>query len=241
MHTFVLVHGAWHGSWSWKRVRDLLIAQGHRVFTPTLSGVGERTHLLSPDIGLETHVSDILNLLRFEELDNVVLVGHSYGGVVAQHVVDRMPERIAVLLFLDAFVLEHGRSVTSYLPDNGAKHREGAHASGDGWRVPPIPAAAFEVNPADVAWVDRQCTPMPLKALEDPARLTGLWQTHPAIGYIKAKRRAAGAFEQFHQYAIDRGWWVRDLACGHDIPIDMPHECVDLLLEFAGSDRHGNR
>ena len=102
MATFVLVHGAWHGSWCWKRVRKAIRAQGHDVFTPTLTGVGERSHLLSPHVNLDTHLDDIVNLIRWEELSDVVLCGHSYGGCVISGVADRVPDRIGALVYLDA-------------------------------------------------------------------------------------------------------------------------------------------
>jgi pimeloyl-ACP methyl ester carboxylesterase len=137
MTDYVLIHGAWHGSWCWARVRRLLAAGAHRVFTPTLTGVGERSHLLSRDVGLDTHIADVANLMIWENLRDVVLVGHSYSGFVARHVADRMPDRIRSLIYLDAFVPENGKTLFDYLPDNGEGDRNLAVAHGDGWRVPP--------------------------------------------------------------------------------------------------------
>src|SRR5579862_2388072 len=111
MSTFVLVHGAWHGGWCWKRVRAILQAQGHEVFTPTLTGLADRSHLLTPAVNLETHIDDVVNLIRWEELSGVVLCGHSYGGAVISGVAERIPEHIAALVYLDAFVLDDGESV----------------------------------------------------------------------------------------------------------------------------------
>ena len=174
MATFVLVHGAWHGSWCWARVRRALLAQGHRVFTPTLTGVGERSHLLSRDIDLQVHVDDVANLIRWEELDDVILCGHSYGGCVISGVADAVPDRIAALVYLDAFLLEEGEGLHDLLPD---EHREMqlslADEHGDGWRVPPIPAEIFNVNARDREWVDRQCTPQPLATFQQKLRLSG--------------------------------------------------------------------
>jgi pimeloyl-ACP methyl ester carboxylesterase len=115
MATFVLVHGAWHGSWCWKRVRAALLARGHHVFTPTLTGVGERSHLLSPHVNLKTHIEDVVNLIRWEELSDVVLCGHSYGGCVITGVADRLPNRIGAMVYLDAFTPEDGESLFDIL------------------------------------------------------------------------------------------------------------------------------
>src|SRR5271169_3209137 len=116
MSTYVLVHGAWHGSWCWKRVRKALQAAGHEVFTPTLTGVGERSHLGSTSVSLSTHTADVVNLIRWEELSDVILCGHSYGGCVISGVADRIPDRIGALVYLDAFVLENGQSLHDALP-----------------------------------------------------------------------------------------------------------------------------
>src|SRR5215469_15411657 len=150
MTTFVLVTGAWHGSWCWKRVREALWRAGHSVFTPTFTGIGERSHLLSREVDLETHIADIANLIRWEELRDVVLVGHSYGGCVIRSVADRMGDRIAALVYLDAFVPESGQSLYDCLPpeQRQAQADASAAAGGESWRVPPIPAAVFNVNEA---------------------------------------------------------------------------------------------
>ena len=115
--TFVLVHGTWHGSWCWKRVRRALQAQGHDVFTPTLTGVAERSHLLSRQVNLETHILDVENLMSWEDHSDVVLCGHSYGGCVISGVADRLPDRIRALVYLDAFVLEAGEQLAQHVPD----------------------------------------------------------------------------------------------------------------------------
>src|SRR6476620_11077653 len=153
MATFVLVHGAWHGSWCWKRVRKALQARGHDVFTPTLTGVAERSHLISPQVNLDTHINDVVNLIRWEELSDVVLCGHSYGGCVISGVVDRVPDRIGALVYLDAFVLEDGQSLHDTLqPAQRDLQWDLATRYGDGWKVPPIPAEVFNVNERDREW-----------------------------------------------------------------------------------------
>src|ERR1700728_4589280 len=114
--TFVLVHGAWHGGWCWRRVTDRLTVKGHRVYTPTLTGVADRSHLLSESVNLSTHVTDVVNLIRWEEMTDIVLCGHSYGGMVVTGVADKMSERIAALVYLDAFVPESGQSMQDLRP-----------------------------------------------------------------------------------------------------------------------------
>ncbi|MDI4239414.1 alpha/beta fold hydrolase [Bradyrhizobium sp. Arg237L] len=230
MTDYVLIHGAWHGSWCWSRVRGLLASEAHRVFTPTLTGIGERSHLLSRDVGLDTHIADVANLMIFEDLREIVLVGHSYGGVVARHVADRMPDRVRSLVYLDAFVPDNGKALFDYLPDSGRRYRELAVANGDGWKVPPPPARSFAVNAADAEWVDRQCTMHPLSTFEVPAQISGACDGVPAIGYILAAG-FEGPFRQFFTQAGERRWWQAELACGHDVMLDMPKELTAQLLQ----------
>jgi len=232
MTDYVLVHGAWHGSWCWARVRRLLTAAGHQVFTPTLTGVGERSHLLSRDVGLDTHIADVTNLMVWEDLRDVVLVGHSYGGAVVRHVADRMPDRICSLIYLDAFVPENGKSLLDYMPDGGTTLRQLAVAHGDGWKMPPVPAAQLGVNAEDAAWVDRQCTMHPLSSCETRAQISGACDSVATIGYILA-RGYDGWFGEFYAKAAERGWWREELPCGHDVMLDMPNELTALLLQRA--------
>src|SRR6185369_8105290 len=164
-----------------------LQALGHDVFTPTLTGVGDRSHLLSPQVTLDTHIDDVVNLIRLEELTGVVLCGHSYGGCVISGVADRIPERIGALVYLDAFVLKDGQSLHDLLP---AAHREAqldlARRVGDGWKVPPIPAEAFNVNLADRAWVDSQCTMQPLATFQQAIKLRGGFDAPAKTTFILA-------------------------------------------------------
>jgi pimeloyl-ACP methyl ester carboxylesterase len=234
MATFVLVTGAWHGSWCWKRVRSALTAQGHAVFTPTLTGLCERRHLLSRDVDLHTHIEDVANLIRWEELTDVVLVGHSYGGCVISGVADRMSEKIAALVYLDAFVLEDGQCLHDTLP---ADHRQGqldaAAAFGDGWRVPPIPAAVFNVNAADRAWVDDQCTDQPLASFQQKLDLDSKAPAVGSIHYIYAAGWEGTPFTGFYESAKARGWSTREIACGHDVMLDRPEELTAALVQAA--------
>lgn len=236
MATYVLVHGAWHGSWCWKRVRSLLHQAGHNVFTPTLTGVGERSHLNSPDINLDTHIADVVNLIRWEELQDVILCGHSYGGCVISGVADRMPERMRALVYLDAFVLEDGESLFDMAPDRGTRMREQARATGDGWKVDPIPAAAFGVNEADRGWVNAQCTPQPIACFEQKIRLTGGLERVGDVTHILATGfREGSPFPAAHERAKKRGWKTETVACGHDVMLDLPQELAALLAGIAGA------
>jgi pimeloyl-ACP methyl ester carboxylesterase len=234
MSTYVLVHGAWHGSWCWKRVRKALQAKGHEVFTPTLTGVGERSHLLSPEVNLDTHVGDVVNLIRWEELSNIVLCGHSYGGIVVSGVADRLPEQIGALVYLDAFVLEDGRSLHDELPPaHQDQQMEGVRLLGDGWKVPPIPAAAFNVNAKDAAWMDSQCTMQSLATFQQPLRLGGKIDAVKNVTYILATGHDESPFGPSYERAKVRGWKTLSMACGHDVMLDMPEELTEILLDAA--------
>jgi pimeloyl-ACP methyl ester carboxylesterase len=233
MASFILVHGAWHGSWCWNRVRKGLQAQGHEVFTPTLTGVAERSHLLSPAVNLETHILDIVNLIHWEELTDLVLCGHSYGGCVITGVADRMPERIHSLVYLDAFVPEDGDNQFQHLPEMLATRiLEGTKNVGEGWKVPPIPAAVFNVNAADREWVDQQCTLHPLATMQQRLRLTGGLQKIKNITFILATGwNGASPFPPFYEKAKANGWKTRTLSCGHDVMLDLPEELTAILAQ----------
>jgi pimeloyl-ACP methyl ester carboxylesterase len=230
MSTFVLVHGAWHGSWCWHRVRDALQDLGHRVFTPTLTGVGERSHLLSRSVSLETHIDDVVNLLRWEALTDIVLCGHSYGGCVVTGVADRMPERIRSLVYLDAFVPANGQCLYDLLPeDQLVLQQQLTKDVGEGWKVPPIPAAAFNVNLADRAWVDRQCTMQPAACFTEPLRLNNGALPAAKIHYVLASGYTGSLFTRFHEQAQRSGWRCTELPGGHDLMLDCPELLTKLL------------
>jgi pimeloyl-ACP methyl ester carboxylesterase len=225
MATFVLVHGAWHGSWCWKRVRSALQKLGHEVFTPTLTGVGERSHLLAPNVDLQTHTMDVLNLIEWEQLTDLVLCGHSYGGMVVTGVADRIPERVRALVYLDAFVPEHNQALVQFAPISQDQLI-------DGWQCKPITAETFGVNLADRAWVDRQCTVQSVACFRQPVQLTGEVARIARITYAFASGWAGNQspFYPFYQKAKARGWATSELACGHDAMLDEPEAVTALLL-----------
>ena len=222
MSTFVLVHGAWHGGWCWKRVRRLLQAQGHEVFTPTLTGVADRSHLLTREVNLDTHITDVTNLIVREELSDVVLCGHSYGGAVISGVADRIPDRIGALVYLDAFLLQNGKSVQDVLP--------AGQQLGKDWKVPPIPAEAFNVNANDRDWVNRQCTVQPLATFQQPIHLTGALEAIKNVTFILASGWGPGPFLPFYEQAKIKGWKTLAIPCGHDVMLDQPEALTEALL-----------
>jgi pimeloyl-ACP methyl ester carboxylesterase len=220
MADFVLVHGAWHGGWCWRRVGDILTARGHRVFAPTLTGLGERSHLLAQGVDLGTHITDIVNVITWEELGAVVLCGHSYGGMVVTGVADRVPDRIAALVYLDAYVPEGGVSMQDLRP------RELPAALG----VAPTSAAAFLVNEADRDWVDRRCTPHPVASIVEKLALTGAYRAVRRKRYIRAAGYPHAVFAATcERLKADPGWSVHTIDCGHDVMVDRPETLADLL------------
>lgn len=235
MATYVLVHGAWHGSWCWKRVRKALQAAGHEVFTPTLSGVGERSHLNSPNVNLETHIADVVSLIRWEELTDIVLCGHSYGGFVVSGAADSIPERIRALVYLDAFVPENGECLFDLVPEEQVRDtRQQVKTTGDGWKVAPIPAEVFRVNPQDSAWMDAQCTPQSIACFEQRIKLKGGLNRIRNITHILATGfREGSPFPACHERAKAKGWKTHTMFCGHDVMLDLPDELTSFLLHLA--------
>src|ERR1051326_5767338 len=157
MATFVLVHGAWHGGWCWQKVIPFLKAAGHEVYAPTLTGLAERASELSREVGLETHIQDIVSLLEEKDLHGVILVGHSYGAIVITGVVDQVPERIAHLVYLDTFVPRNGEAMADVSPLVIRLLRKQAQAHGDGYRVAPHGTYGVTREP-DRSWVRSSVT-----------------------------------------------------------------------------------
>jgi pimeloyl-ACP methyl ester carboxylesterase len=236
MATFVLVHGAWHGGWCWKRVAPLLRAAGHAVYTPTLTGCGERVHLLAPTVGLETHIQDILGVLEYEDLDEVVLLGHSYGGMVISGVAERAAGRLRRLVYLDAFVPRDGETVMDLIsPELAARFREQVAMRGDGWRVPPPPPARYGVvDPDDVAWVQPRMGDHPLLSFTQPVRFRDL----AALALPRTFIWCAAFDGPFGQFAVrartEPGWQYHDLPTSHDAMVTLPGELVEVLLRAEG-------
>jgi pimeloyl-ACP methyl ester carboxylesterase len=231
--TFVLVHGAWHGGWCWRRVADLLEKQGHKVFAPTLTGLGERSHLMSKDIRLATHVTDVVNLMRWEDLSDVVLCGHSYAGVVVSGVAEQMEGKISSIVFLDAFVPDNGEALADITGQATLDLLRAAKERGD-IGIPPRTAASFNVNEKDRAWVDAMCVPQPIETFTDKVKLTGARERIGKKAYILAMNNANPGFAKALARAkADKSWRTYEVPCGHDVMVDMPERLTEILLEVA--------
>jgi pimeloyl-ACP methyl ester carboxylesterase len=235
MANFVLVHGAWHGGWIWKRVARRLRDEGHDVYTPTMTGLGERKHLLNAAINLSTHIQDIVNVIRFEKLSDVVLCGHSYAGMVISGVADQISERIASLFYLDAFVPEDGNSIFTLSPESIQLSRIKDAGRYGGLTVPPIPAEVFRVNKQDRAWIDEMCTPHPLATMIEAIRLQGNHLKVKSKTYVLASGWESGPFKQFYErIRKDSGWITRAIESGgHCAMLDQPDDVSNLLRNTA--------
>jgi pimeloyl-ACP methyl ester carboxylesterase len=231
--TFVLVHGAWHGGWCWRRVSDLLQRQGHKVFTPTLTGLGERSHLMSKDIRLATHVTDVVNHIKWEGLEGVVLCGHSYGGMVVSGVAEQTADKISSIVFLDAFVPQNGEALSDLTGAATLDLLRAATQRGD-IGIPARKAASFNVNEKDRAWVDALCVPQPINTFLDKMTLTGARERIARKSYIRAANNANPGFDKAMVRAkADPSWRTYDVPCGHDVMVDMPERLAEILLEVA--------
>ncbi|TMJ31463.1 MAG: alpha/beta hydrolase [Alphaproteobacteria bacterium] len=232
MATIVLAHGAWSAGWAWNKMRPLFRAAGHEFFSPTYTGLGERAHLARPDIDLSTHIQDVVGVLELEELRDVILLGHSYGGMVATGVADRAADRIARMVYIDAFAPRDGQSLFDLLgPKAEANMRAGAVREGDGWKVPlnPMPP---DTAPEDAAWAVPKRRPQPIKTFEQRIKLTtSRW---PPRHYIYATRNGPGdVFRQFATRAgSEPGWTCHEIDASHNPHITCPDALMKLLTEI---------
>lgn len=224
----MLVHGAWHGGWCWRFVRPLLQRAGHDVFTPSLTGLGERRHLARPAIDLDTHIADVVTLLEMEDLRDVVLVGHSYGGMVVTGAADRAPGRIARLVYLDAFVPEDGNCLLDYVvPERAARMREEGEKAGS---VAPPPLSLWGVTrPEHIDFIKPREARHPFGTMVQRIKLEGNADRLPKT-FIYCSSPATGSFDQFAaKYRDAPGWQFHQLATGHDAMILMPERVAALL------------
>jgi pimeloyl-ACP methyl ester carboxylesterase len=235
MSTFVLVHGGFHGGWCWKYVTPLLRAAGHEVFTPTLTGLGERSHLARPDTGLETHIQDIIGVLTYEDLHEVILVGHSLGGPVVLGVADRVPERIAHLVYLDASVPRDGEAdVDCYPPEKRVRAWIESLLTPNNYVWTPIlKEHPFDItNEQQAQWVNSKLTPHPLKAFLDPVHLTNPDPHANARTFILCTM-ADPTMTSVTRVRSEPGWQLRELNTGHDAMVTAPKELVQILVTLV--------
>jgi pimeloyl-ACP methyl ester carboxylesterase len=232
--TYVLVHGGWSGAHGFRHVRRSLHAAGHEVFTPSLTGIGERVHLVSPQVGLSTHIQDVVNVVLYEDLDSIVLLGFSYGGFVVTGAVEHIAERVRHLVYLDAFVPRDGDSVWSLV----GRGNTAPHAMGDDWLVPPLPRE-YE-DPAEAEFANARRTPHPARCFAEPVRVSRPLEEHAfARTYIRATADPADApgsdaFRAAAEHArTTPGWRYREIDSNHMVPNNRPGELVELLLELA--------
>jgi len=231
--TFVLVHGAWHGGWCWKKLTPILRAAGHEVFAPTLTGMGERSHLINPQINLDTHIQDITNVLEYEDLHNVILVGHSYGGMVISGVAAKAGSRLAQLVYLDAFLPENGKALQDYAPPLA----ELVQAQGAGWRLSSAwmgtPTEMFGVKEsADLAWVTPRLGDQPYKTFTQPVQLATNTDKPLKQTYIHLTK--GPPFEEAAARAKKQGVRFYELfSAGHDAMVTQPKELAKILFELV--------
>jgi pimeloyl-ACP methyl ester carboxylesterase len=232
-NTFVLVHGAWHGGWAWRRVADRLRARGNIVFTPTLTGLGERSHLRHPTIDLSLHIADVLSVIKYEGVRDFVLVGHSYGGCVISGVAEAMPDAIRSIVFLDAFIPGNGDATLDLVQPAVQDVIRAALTRGE-TTVPVRDAAAFKVNEKDRAWVDALATPQPIGTMTEKIKLTGARDRVARKTYIRASGYPNVSFDKaYARVKADRSWRTYEVPCGHDVMIDEPDRLTEILLEVA--------
>jgi pimeloyl-ACP methyl ester carboxylesterase len=236
MATYVLVHGAWSGAHGFRKVRSLLVAEGHQVFTPSLTGIGERVHLASPQVDLTTHIQDVVNQVIYEDLTDIVLLGFSYGGVVVTGALQHIAERVRHLVYLDAFVPDDGDSVLGL---SGGPER--VIKLGDTWLVPPYPRS-FD-DPVEAEWATARRTPHPIGCFTEPVRLLQPLEAFPFTRtYIRATADEPDApgtavFEAIAARARSSpAWGYAEIATNHMIPNNRPRELADVLLAITSGD-----
>lgn len=221
MSTFVLLHGGWHGGWCWRKLAQQLRQKGHEVFAPTFTGMGEREHLFTPEVGLSTHVQDVLNVIRFERLSAIILVGHSYGGAIMTLVADQIASQVAALVYVDAIIPEHGVPGWDGFPEQRRIDMQlGAQTLG-GHRVPaPDPSVWGITADEDLAWLRACCTPHPLKTMHDVPNLGQAWKRVPTKHYILAGKHINPRFQAYFDAVKGEPDWTTEIIEGsHDLMV----------------------
>jgi len=231
MATFVLVHGGWDGGWIYRKVARLLRRAGHEVFTPTLTGLGERSHLRGSTVSLTTHIQDVLNVIAWEALDDVVLCGHSYSGMVVTGVADAIPEKLRALVYLDAIIPADGQSTFDMIDPAGATAMLKS-ASALGGDLVPAPTSSSLPDADDRAWVLAKMTPQTLASFAEAVRLTGgVDRVRRRIAIYADGYRLAGRF--LEEYRAKPGWETHLVKGTHNLHVEDPETVARLLLDAA--------
>lgn len=232
---FVLVHGGRHGGWCWARVVGLLREAGHDVYTPTLTGLGERAHLLRPEIGLETHIQDLVAVFEFEDITDAVLVGHSYGGFVVAGAMEQIADRVRSVVFIEALVPRSSESMFDIVdPQIERQLHQLAEREGEGRYLPTSDASFYGVSePADVAWLNSKLTAQPLKTYTDPIGVAERVWVHPGMFIECAPSQLTPELLQRMRARseVDPRFTYRVVECAHDMMVTEPELLTDLLLE----------
>jgi pimeloyl-ACP methyl ester carboxylesterase len=236
MAIFVIVHGAWSGAHAWRWVRPLLRADGHDVFTPSLTGLGERAHLATPEVDLDTHVRDVVGTLECEDLRDVILVGHSYGGPVITGAADLVPSRIGHLVYLDAEVPQDGQAEIDLLsPDERSGYESSARVHGEGWRIPPpLPDPLPSGVDPNVHWVLTRMVPQPLRTFTQPLRLT-TDAVHVRRTYVlhTEGKEDSDLPDHVERIRASGDWDFVEFPAGHAAHVTAPRQLASLLASLA--------
>ncbi|MQF86862.1 MAG: alpha/beta hydrolase [SAR202 cluster bacterium] len=231
--SYVLVHGTNAGGWCWRKVANILRAEGHQVFTPTLTGCGERSHLMSSEINLDTHIADVVNVIKWEQLSSVVLCGHSSGGWVISGVVEKIPELIKSIVYLDAFLPENGQTAFEMQSPQSREAVLVAKEAGEISR-PPGSMERYNINPNDREWFESLATAQPIGTSLQPIVLTGAIERVSKKTYIRATAYPHPYFQAYYDsLKNDPSWRLFELECGHIVMADKPEELTGILLEVA--------
>jgi len=232
--TFLVCHGAWGAGYGWRKMHPLMAAAGHRLITPSYTGLGERSHLAHRDIDLESHITDILQVIKYEDLSDIVLIGHSYGGMVATGVADRARDRIKLLVYLDAFVPKDGQALADLVPPEMRQRMKDSVKAGDGWRVAPNPPSG-DTAPEDLEWIMKHRLPQSLKCFEQPVGLQG--ELTVPRSYIQCMRFADhGPFSQFAKRAkSEAGWRTYEMDASHSPNVTNPELLMKTLAQVIAA------
>jgi pimeloyl-ACP methyl ester carboxylesterase len=231
MATFVVAHGAWSAGWGWKKMHPLMRERGHQLLTPTYTGLGERAHLAHPEIDLDTHIADVVGLLEYEDLHGVILIGHSYGGMVATGVADRARSRIVKLVYIDAFAPRNGESALDLLPPVARAQRQAGTGGVESWQIPPAPMPP-DTSEDDRAWAMPRRVPQPAKTFSQKLKLSAepTAQRH----YIYCRRAGPeDRFRPFYERAKREGWGAYEIDASHNPHITNPVVLADMLDAIA--------